>query len=444
MRGNENMSQWVKRTSVLGLISLFMVFAIACSSQSSGKSGEASAKPTATAGTGVTAKAVKLRINWWGSKLRHDATLKALDLYTKENPNITFEPEYSGWDGYWDKLATEVAAKQAPDIYQMDPAYLNQYVTNNQLAELTSVNTADMDAPLLNTGKVNEKLYGLPLGSNINGMAYNKVAVQKLGIKAPQYDWTWDDYFQFGRDAKAKLGKDAYALMDSTNSIEMYDMYQISQGKGSMILDDGKFNLDKDTFINFQNKYVQLRKDGVVPPAETSVTFQELDPQHDLLATGKVLIRQLYAAQATSIDSMNKGSYAMVSIPKAIQKGGWLTPSMYWSVSSNSPNTAEAQRFIDWFINSKEAGDILGTSRGVPVSSKVIENLTPKFTDADKLGVELLAKGAANAPSFPMIPEKWQGWRGKDYGTATEKLMYGKSTPEEAYNELVKMAKQYQ
>ncbi|MBP1966439.1 ABC transporter substrate-binding protein [Paenibacillus aceris] len=440
------MRKTVKRVLVPGMLAISMFSVTACSTPKETASGgsENTAVSSAPVSAGDAAKPVKLRIDWWGAQTRHDLTLKVLDLYTKQHPNVTFEPEYSGWDGYWDKLATEVAAKNAPDIYQMDPAYLNQYVTNNQLAELKNTNTSNMEPSLLNTGKVNDRLYAIPLGKNINGMAYNKVLVNKLGITAPHNDWTWDEYFQFGRDAKAKLGKDSYALLDSTTNIEMADMYQISQGKGSMILDNGKFNLDKDSFIKFQTTYAQLRKEGVVPPPEVSVTNQDLDPQNDLMVKNKVLIRQLYAAQSTALDSMSPGSYAMVTVPKEKQKGGWLTPSMYWSISSNSPNKTEAEKFVDWFINSNEAGDILGTSRGVPVSSKVLDHVSPSFSAADKMGVDLLTKGAQDAPPFPFTPEKWSGWRAKDYVTATEKLMFGKSTPEQAYNELVEMSKQYQ
>ncbi len=78
------------------------------------------AKPAETKAGDASAagsKPVKLRITWWGAQSRHDATLKILDLYTKKNPNITFEPEYSGWDGYIDKLTTQAAAKKRAGYY---------------------------------------------------------------------------------------------------------------------------------------------------------------------------------------------------------------------------------------------------------------------------------------------------------------------------------------
>ena len=440
-----------RRVFVIMLCIGLTVFAAACGSQNGGSGGKSSNSPSSSSPGSSEAvskvgeeKNIKLRINWWGSQTRHDTTIRALDMYTELNPHITFEPEYSGFDAYWDKLATVAAARNAPDIIQMDITYLKQYVDNGQLLEITNVDTSSIDPGLLETGMLNGKLYALPLGNNVKGFAYNKVIVDKIGIKAPFDGWTWDDYFQFGRDAKAKLGADVYPLVDSTNSHGVYNQYQVSQGKGDIVSSDGDFNLDRDTFLQFQNTLLELRKEGVVPPAEVSITHKKFDPLNDLMAKGVILIQDIYAAQATSVDSMNPGNYALVTVPEGIQKGGWITPSMFWSISVNSPYAEQGLKFIDWFVNDVEAGSILGTSRGIPVSSKVLNELLPGMGDADKMALDLLAVGSVDAPIIPTNPGHWSGWIDKDYVTVTEKLMFGKITPEQAYDELVKLAKQYQ
>ncbi len=431
------------------------LFAAACSSKDGGTNGDmagavssnaagASASASASGSAKEPEKDVKLRIAWWGSQSRHDATIRALDAYTEKHPKITFEPEYAGFDAYFDKLATVAAARNAPDVIQMDIAYLKQYVENGQLLELTGVDTSHINPGLLESGMLDGKLYAIPLGDNVKGMAYNKVMVDKIGIKPPSDGWTWEDYFQFGRDAKAKLGADVYPLVDSTNSNSLYNMYQVSHGKGDVVSSDGHFNLDRDTFLEFQSTFVQLRKEGVVPPAELSVTHKKFDPQNDLMAKGVMLIQDIYAAQATSVDSMNPGNFALVTIPKGVQKGGWITPSMFWSISANSEHAEQGQQFIDWFVNDLDAGKILGTSRGIPVSSVVLDGLLPDMKDADKMALDLLEVGSVDAPLIPTNPGRWNGWLEKDYVTVTEKLMFGKTTPEEAYDELVKLAKQYQ
>jgi multiple sugar transport system substrate-binding protein len=100
-----------------------------------GVKNEEQTAPTAPSGKDNSTVAgqtpVKLRILWWGSQARHDVTLKVLDLYTVKHPNVTFEPEYQGFDGYLDKLSTQAAAKNAPDVFQMDAAWFNDWASSN-------------------------------------------------------------------------------------------------------------------------------------------------------------------------------------------------------------------------------------------------------------------------------------------------------------------------
>src|SRR5690625_1309081 len=67
---------------------------------------------------------IELRMAWWGSQTRHDYTLEAIEIYEEKNPQITIDPEFSGWDGYWEMLATQAAGGDLPDIIQMDMQYI--------------------------------------------------------------------------------------------------------------------------------------------------------------------------------------------------------------------------------------------------------------------------------------------------------------------------------
>lgn len=387
---------------------------------------------------------VKLRILWWGSQARHDATLKALDLYTGKNPGVTFETEFSGWDGYWDKLATQSAAQNAPDIIQMDASYLAEYAGRNQLADLSSgIATDDIDPGLLDTGKFKGKQYAIPLGNNAIGLAYNKQAVKQLGLTMPQNGWTWEQYFAFGQEAKAKLGDGKYALPDFSSAFAQYVNYQLSKGKGQVLSVDGDINLDKETFLEWQNQFAELRKAGVVPPADVSVTDKELDPQADLMVNGTVLTRVVHAAQSTAVDSLNPGAFDFVTMPRGVEAGGWLKPSMFWSVSASSKQVEASKKFIDWFINDPEAAEILGTSRGVPVSGQIVEKLAPKLSEADKIGINLIANTAPDAQTYVPEPQGWTNFVQKDYKAVGEKIMFGSITPEQAYEEIMKLAEEY-
>src|SRR5690554_6924118 len=60
---------------------------------------------------------IQLRVSWWGSETRHQATLDAIALYEELNPHVDIIPEYSGFEGFRNKLFSQVMAGNAPDIF---------------------------------------------------------------------------------------------------------------------------------------------------------------------------------------------------------------------------------------------------------------------------------------------------------------------------------------
>ncbi|MDF2961285.1 MAG: transporter substrate-binding protein [Paenibacillus sp.] len=389
-------------------------------------------------------KPVKLRISWWGSRERHDATLKILALYTKKNPNVTFEPEYSAFDGYADKLATQAAAKNAADIIQMDASWLADWNARGYLANLTGIRTEDIESGLLESGQYNGKQTAVPLGKNAWGMIYDKDTLEKLGFEMPNNGITWDQFFKLAREIKAKLDEHHYVLADFTNNREMYTSYQLSKGYDYPVSLDGKFNFDRDTWLEWVRTFEDLRKEGVVPPVDIAVGDKDMDLKQDLLVTGKIIFKAAHAAQASSWDSLKPGSIGVYSIPMDKKGGGWLKATFFFSVSQDSLNKVEAMKFIDWFINDPEAGALSGTTRGVPISGKIVSRLQAKLTAADQLTIEMIDKVSVGAQPFNPGAKGWINFDTKEYKSIAESVMFGKLTPEQAFEELKMKAEAYQ
>src|SRR4051812_43683907 len=198
---------------IVMLFSLILVFSLAaCGGSSTTSKSESDGKEKAASKD----EKVTLRIAWWGSQPRHDYTLKIIDMYEKQNPNVKIEAEYAAWDDYWKKLAPQAAANELPDIIQMDLSYFSQYAQNNQIADLTpyldkQINTKDISENIIDGGKLGDKLYGINAGVNVVGFHHDPALLKKAGVDSIPENWTWDDYKEIA--AKAK---DAGLFMDTS------------------------------------------------------------------------------------------------------------------------------------------------------------------------------------------------------------------------------------
>ncbi|GFN31064.1 ABC transporter substrate-binding protein [Paenibacillus xylaniclasticus] len=429
--------KWKRSLAVMMTVALSVTLA-ACGGSKDKETDTASADSSSSDGK------VKLRIMWWGSQPRHEATLKALELYTKNNPNVTFEPEYSGMDGYLDKLSTQAAAKNAPDIYQLDPGWVSDWQKRGQLAELTGVDVSKVDPKVLSIGQFDGKNYAVPLGSVAYGMIYDKASLEKAGATAPQNGWTWDDFFALADSLKGKLPQGQYFTKDYAGDYFAYSAYQYAAGKGTVVTDDGKFNIDHDTFVAWTTKFEQLRKDGLVPPADLNASDKEFDPTADLMVAGKILFRLSFSNNYASWDSLNPGAYALVTMPRAAEAGGWLKPSMFFGISPNSKNAEEAQKFVNWFLNDSEVAQILGTHRGMPVNTDIAASIVDSLSDADKIGLELLNATLPDGQTYTTGAPGWTNFIDKDFALVRDELSFGRVTPEEAFNKLKSAAEEYE
>ncbi|MGF7030953.1 ABC-type glycerol-3-phosphate transport system substrate-binding protein [Paenibacillus mucilaginosus] len=433
------MLKWKRSLHVL-LVGALAGSLAACSSGAGTNTG-GSGSGAAAAGDGK----VKLRIMWWGSAERHDATKAVLDLYTKQHPNVTFEPEFSGMDGYLDKLSTQAASNNAPDIFQLDPGWISDWAARSQLAPLTpEVDLAKVDPKVLSGGQAGGKQVAVPLGSVAYGMIYDKAALDKVGIAAPKDGWTWDDFFAMAKETKGKLPKGQYFTKDFAGDYFAYSAYQYSKGKGTIITNDGKFNLDRESFLEWTNQFAELRKEGIVPPADLNASDKEFDPTMDLMVSGKIIFRLSFSNNYGAWDSLKKGAYALVTMPRGKEAGGWLKPSMFFGVSAHSKNAEEAKKFVNWFVNDPEAGKILKTVRGLPVNKDIAASLESVMSETDKIGLALLHATQKDGQTYTPGAKGWTNFIDKDWPLVRDQLSFGKLSPEAAFDQLKKSAQNYE
>lgn len=431
---------WSKGLALMLLALSLVVTACGGGGKDNGNSGNSGS--SSGGGGSSSGGKTELSIMWWGPDARHEATLAALDIYTEQNPNVTFKPEYMAWDAYWQKLPTLVASKTVTDVLQMDAAYIQDYASKGVLADLSDVDLSGIVADnVIENLKIDGKLYGIPLSLNAQGFAYNKTMLEEHGIPLPWKDWTWEEYFNWAEEAREKLPEGIYPIGD-TNTWDGYQYYQTAMGKGPIMEDGGKkFNLDKDSFMEFFNKMAEFRERGIVPPAELSATFLENDPQADPMASGKVATRGASVGSVSALEDLLPGQVGVVNVPTGPAGGGWAQSTIFLSVSANTSKMDEAKKFVKWFITDQEAGKALGLSRGIPINEEIFKLLEPDMQRRDIIGKELYDVAVDSALPFYGTAAGWTEWT--DYFKAQiEAVQFGQQSVEQAYENIAKLGEE--
>ena len=131
---------------------------------------------------------IALGFGWWGNQVRDAATADALNYFTENYPNITFNTNAQNWSNYWALMLTSAADNSLPDLMQQDYAYIEQWVAAGDLLDLTpyvesgALDLSNVPQSIIDTGKVGDGIYAVCAGMNAPALLYNKTLTDELGI----------------------------------------------------------------------------------------------------------------------------------------------------------------------------------------------------------------------------------------------------------------------
>ncbi|WP_082483988.1 ABC transporter substrate-binding protein [Arthrobacter sp. Leaf141] len=329
---------------------------------------------------------VTLRFSWWGSDTRHKLTEKLIAAFEAENPNIKVKGEYGDWSGYWDKLATQVASQDAPDVIQMDAAYLGEYSGRGALLELKDVDLSKFDQPVADSGKVDGKQYAVTSGVNAMVVLANPALVAASGVALPDdKTWTWDDLDSTAADI-TKASADGVYGTGQVNSDAAANLWFRQHGK-SLFTSEGKLGFDEAALTEWYEYQARMRDSKAVPPASIITEDASASIDQQGLATGRFVMNMYWSNQLGALSKASGQDLAILRPPsvagKAAEAQQFYKSSMFWSASSRTKHPAEAQKFIDFVTNNAAAGDIGLADRGIPANSDIRAAVADKLTPAD-------------------------------------------------------------
>lgn len=319
-----------------------------------------------------------LRMSWWGGDARHAATIAAVELYESTHPGVNIELEYSSWDGYMDKVMTQLAGGTQPDIMQVQAtgaieltdSFPNAFV---ELDEQDIVDTSMFNETMLDSfcRSGSGKIVAVPTGINSYNMLVNKTATNAAGVELPK-NMTWDEFFEYGKKIH-EANPDFYMITigdDSWNHLMRSYARQLS---GQWTVSENKEVInDRDALIQTFTTLQRLFSEGIAEPMETAFAYNadsasDPKPLNNEIATYYCAFSGITVDTSAWTDGMD-----VVNIPilEGAEHTGVITqPTSLWMVSKSEYQDI-ALDFLQWINSDDEAIKTLADCRGVPGTEK--------------------------------------------------------------------------
>ncbi len=391
---------------------------------------------------------VELRFSWWGADARHAGTLAAIRLFEEKNPGVTIKAEYMGWNGYIERLTTQIGSASEPDVMQINWAWIDMLSHNGDgFLDLGTVkehlNLGDYPEGGIDSGMSAGKLNALPIALTTHVFLWNKTMWDKAGAAIPK---TWNDLRDAG--AKFKAMGDQYYALDMEPPDGMYIALQWLHDKyGEQLVHPTEprvgASVEHLTEAITYFRDMQASHAGVNASIRTSIAgqYDKLADQVGEFINGTWAGNFVFDAQLYQRTIAAERDFGMDMIlgpmlthdgknPKPDHIG---RPNMMFAASKHTKHPEIAAKFIAFLLTDAEAAKVMGEHgliRGLPMAKTPYRVLVDMgaVTEIEKECVAQL-EGCKFVYINPLLEHERFWLMLKDQ---YEAVSYGKISPAEA------------
>ncbi len=386
---------------------------------------------------------ITLRFMWWGGDSRHEATLKAIELYEKRNPGVKIIAEYGGIEGYQQKLFTQLAGGNAPDIIQVDAWWTdaqNKFHCFADLSNFANLDISGFDRQfIIDYGTIDGIIYALPTGINSPMMIINRDVLEDAGIEWRD-QWTWEDILVEGPKVHQQNPNRYFLNVDQYTATYYIQRAYLSQLSGNpTTLDDVyKLGFSKEELVQVYSYIMQCYELGIMQPPEDSLTYKEKSEQNPLWINGNAAVSLNWTSKYADLKGNLKNlDVAVLPIMESGAKntGMFNRPSQLICINDSSKYKEACASFLDFFYNDPEAQQILKDVRSVPAVESA-RNLCNEQNLMDPMIVKATDNALKNPGVVDSVLSQDVVCLDLLYNEY-ENLVFGKETPEQAADTLM-------
>ncbi|WP_243707549.1 extracellular solute-binding protein [Micromonospora sp. KC606] len=348
----------------------------------------------------------ELSVFWFGDTLRAQSTERALRLYSTRNPRVTFRVTWQGVDGYYDRLATQSAGGNVPDLLQLDDSMLTEYAHRGITLDLGPyaadgrLDLSNLPPGLVEYSQVDGRTVGVPAAQTHAAVVYNKDLLRRLGVPAPTA-MPWADYVSWAaRVTRASNGRVA-GTMDPSG--DQRALWLWLRGQGAKFYQGRQLGFDSNLLVDWFELWQRARLELATPAPALVDRADGGEPARQLVVTGHTAASFAWSHQLPELQRHTNDELALVGFPGPTA-AEWDRASMYWAGFHGTRHPSLVADVIRFLATDVEAGRVLSIERGLPPDLAVREAVTRSLTDPVPRRVAALGTalrdlvGAAPAP----------------------------------------------
>ncbi len=348
-----------RRTFASGLVSAPVAFAL------SGRSMPARAADNVT----IDLNIYQISEDW------HAVLKNVLEGFTQANPNIGVNLNIQPGEQYWDKLQTQYAAGNAPDVSLLNMDWLvpgaarGMFVDLKPLMDRDSIDTSDYWYPFDQEWGWNGGIYGGLLYAGGQAIYVNKDLLATANLDFPGPDWTWDDLLTYAH-ALTDTSKQQWGLHMADINPPTGASTSFIHGMGGTVLNDASTSCTlTEPAAQGGLQYVAdlILKEGVL------LTPAAVQGQENPFTAGKVGI--LFGGTWDEVSIRSSGiNWDFAHMPVNAETGLRSVPrdSNAWSLLSTSKHPDESWQLIKYLIGPEAQTGLM--TLGIPVIKSVSES----------------------------------------------------------------------
>jgi multiple sugar transport system substrate-binding protein len=348
---------------------------------------------------------VTLQFTWWGNDDRAQRYQQLIDAFEEEHPNITIDGTFTDFPSYWEKRQTEAAGGGLPDVWQFSDSYLREYAEPGLLLDLDTVSDyIDFDAfeeSLQQTGQLDGVQYSLPTGYSAWAVFLNDGLLEQAGVEPYEGGTSPDEYADWMKSVTDATGGAVYGGTDMTQRIQTFENVLRAQG-GNLYTEDGELGFTEDELRDFWNSGAAAR-DGVTVPQQR---LEEVYPKSGFGSN-------LTASEASWSNFLggylaDSGAENVTLVAPPTDEPGerdlYRQAGLQVAISAKTEHPEASALWLDFVVNSEEAGELFGTTLGFPASETKLAGTTLEGVDAQVADyLESVADRIGEAPPVPVV-----------------------------------------